>query len=72
MTFEVSVQANAHRAFVAKENNVLKAYLTRPAREGQANAQLVVLLAEYFKVKKYQVSIVKGLKSRKKLIRIDA
>ncbi|RJO64645.1 MAG: DUF167 domain-containing protein [Candidatus Omnitrophota bacterium] len=71
MTFEVSVQTNARKAFVAEDNNILKAYLTRPARDGQANAQLVALLAEYFKVKKYQICIVKGLKSRKKLICID-
>jgi len=49
----------------------LKVHLTRPASDGQANAQLVTILADHFKVKKYQVEIVKGATSHHKEIRIS-
>lgn len=71
MTFEVSVQPKSSRAFVTLGHNVLKVHLTRPAQDGEANAQLLTLLAAHFKVKKYQISIVRGMKSRRKLIRVD-
>lgn len=47
-----------------------KVYLTRPAHDGEANEQLVELLAKYLEIKKYQVKIIKGLKSRDKIVEI--
>ena len=37
-----------------------------------ANMQLIEILADYLKIKKYQVKIIKGEKSRNKLVEIDA
>lgn len=61
----------ASRNLVKKEDGCLKAYLTRPAQDGLANTQLIDLLSDYFKVKKYQIKIIKGEKSRNKIIKIS-
>jgi hypothetical protein len=50
----------------------LKVKLTAPPVDGKANKQLIELIAEYYKVKKSQVTIVSGEKSRNKIIYIDS
>ena len=60
------------RNLVIKGKDGLKVYLTKPAQDNLANKQLIELLAEYLKIKKHQIVIVKGEKSRDKLIKIDA
>lgn len=62
----------ASRNLVKKEEQRFKVYLTKPAVDGQANTQLIDLLSEFLGVKKYQVSIIKGEKSRDKLVQINA
>jgi len=47
-----------------------KAHLTAPPAEGQANRQLVSLLADYFDVSKSSVMIVGGKSARKKMVDI--
>mgnify|MGYP002260191588 CR=1 FL=1 len=49
---------------------MLKVRLTSPPVEGKANKQLTTFLSENFKVKKSEIKIVAGLKSREKLIEI--
>ena len=61
----------ARKNLVKEVEGVLKVYTTAPAVAGKANAALVVILAEYFKVKKNQIEIIKGLKSQIKNIRIN-
>lgn len=56
---------------VKKENDVFKVYLTSPAQEGLANKHLIEILAIHFGVKKYDIKIKKGEKSRDKLIEIN-
>lgn len=48
-----------------------KLYLNAPAVEGKANKALIEFLADHFNVKKKQVRIIKGLKSRNKVILIE-
>jgi len=72
MVFNVRVSPRASRNRVEQTGNTLKVYLTKPAAENQANAQLVDLLSAHFKIKKYQISIKNGAKSRNKLIEINA
>lgn len=71
MIFKVRVSPRASRNRVEQFQDVLKVYLTKPAAEGLANAQLIDLLSRHFEVKKYQVIIKSGLKSRDKLVEID-
>ena len=72
MIFNVRVTARASRNRVEQNGNNLKVYLTKPAAEGLANAQLIDLLSTHFKIKKYQVEIKSGEKSRNKLVEINA
>ncbi|MDD5059698.1 MAG: DUF167 domain-containing protein [Candidatus Omnitrophica bacterium] len=71
MIFSVRVNARSSRNYIEEKDGVLKVYLTKPACAGQANQQLVILLSQYFKVKKYQIKIKSGEKSRNKLIEVN-
>jgi len=68
----IRVVPKASRNFIKEENGSLKAYLTKPAQNNLANKQLVELLAEYLGVKKYQIKILQGEKSRDKVVEINA
>jgi len=71
MILNIRVVPKASRNLIKKENDYLKAYLTKPNQDGLANAQLIELLAEHLKVKRYQIRIIRGHKSRDKAIEID-
>lgn len=71
MILEVRVIPRAKRNQIKKENGLVKVYLTKPAQDGRANAQLVEFLSEQVKIKKYQIRIIKGENSRQKLLEID-
>jgi len=66
----VRVVLKSSRQKVQEDGSKLKVYLTRPAQDGQANAQLIEILTGHFKVRKYQLRIISGLKSRDKLIEV--
>jgi len=72
MIFNVRVNPRASRNHIEQIDNVLKVYLTKPASDGLANSQLIELLSEHFKIKKYQIKIKSGIKSRNKMVEIDA
>ncbi len=72
---------NCHIVVHAKENKVekvedlfngnsFKVYVTVPPEQGKANKKMVDLLADYFKVAKLQIRIVKGEISRNKIVEI--
>jgi len=46
------------------------ALVRAPAREGKANEALIALLANHFSVTKSSVKIIRGQRSRKKLVEI--
>ncbi len=46
------------------------ALVRAPAREGKANEALIELLADHFSVAKSSVKIIRGQRSRKKLVEI--
>ncbi|MFA5088710.1 MAG: DUF167 domain-containing protein [Candidatus Omnitrophota bacterium] len=71
MNIQVKVIAGAKKNFIKKEGESFKVYLTAPAVEGKANKALIGFLAENFQVKKNQIQIIKGLKSRDKIINIE-
>ncbi len=72
MILHIRVIPKSSKNFIKEENNSFKAYLTKPAQSGLANKQLIELLAEYLNLKKYQFRIIRGEKSRDKVIEIDA
>ncbi|MCX5711057.1 MAG: DUF167 domain-containing protein [Candidatus Omnitrophica bacterium] len=71
MLLNVRVVPKSSRKLVKEEGERLKVYLTRSAQDGLANEQLIELLARHLKVKKYQIEIVKGLKSKNKTVKVD-
>ena len=70
MLLDIRVIPKASRNLVKEEDGRLKVYLTSPAQDGKANAQLIELLSKQLKVKKYQVRIIRGEKSRDKQVEI--
>ena len=71
MKFFVRAYPNSKRESVTVDSpNSLSVRVGAPAQEGRANARLVELLAEHFKVSKSQVSILKGGTSKTKIVEI--
>ena len=70
MLIKIRVIPNAKKEEIKKDDNLYKVYLVSPPRKGKANKELVKFLAKYFKVKKSEVQIKKGEKSRNKLVEI--
>ena len=66
ISLELKIIPNAKR----NELRGNKLYLTAPAVESKANQALIEFLAGHFNVKKRQVLIVKGIKSRQKVVEI--
>ena len=66
----IRVIPNAKRNNVSEEQGKLKVHVSAPAVDGKANKALIKVLAEYFKIKKNDIQIIKGLKSREKIVKI--
>lgn len=71
MTIKVKVIPRAKKEKIEEFNGGLKVYVSAPAIEGKANKKLIEIIAEHFKVKKYNVTIVKGEAAREKIIEIN-
>jgi len=61
----------AKRNVLKDEDGQIRVYLTAPPVEGKANTALIRFLAGHYGVRKSQVEIIKGLKSRQKTVRIN-
>jgi len=71
MIINIKVIANAKRQEIKQENDKLKIYLKSKPEKGKANEELINLLASHFNVSKINFKILKGKKSRNKLIEIN-
>ena len=67
----IKVIPNARKNEVIEEVDSIKVKVNSPAIEGRANKAVIKVLADHFKVKKSQISIVKGEKNRNKRIQIQ-
>jgi len=67
---KIKVVPNARKNEVLGEEGRLKVYVTSPPTGGKANKAVVELLAEFFGIKKGDVKIIKGEKSREKIVEI--
>lgn len=72
MLLNIRVVPKASRNLVKRQDDNFKVYLTKPAQKGLANEELIECLAKYFKIKKYQVRIIKGINCRDKVVELDA
>ena len=70
MKLQIKVIPGAKRNLFKEQGDSIKVYLTAPALEGRANEALVDFLAEHFGIKRSTIEIVKGLKSRHKVVNI--
>ncbi len=69
---EVLVVPNSRKAEVIKITDTsYKVKVDVPPVEGKANLRLVSILADYFKVHKSSITIVKGNLSKRKLVEIN-
>ncbi|UCD15330.1 MAG: DUF167 domain-containing protein [Candidatus Omnitrophota bacterium] len=71
MIVNVRVVPRARKERIEEFYGGLKVYLNEPAEEGKANKKLIKVLAGFFRVKKSNIKILKGLKSRQKVIQIS-
>lgn len=73
VTIEVKVEPRSSQKGIAgvMDNNVLKVKLTSPPVEGAANEQLIELIAEELKVKRAQVTVIRGRSSKRKVVEIS-
>ena len=71
MKISLKVMPGAKRNEFKEEGDSIKVYLNAPAVDGKANAALINFLAGHYGVKLSQIEIIKGLKSRHKIINIE-
>lgn len=69
MKIKVQPRSSASKV-VGWSEGMLKVRLTAPPVEGEANMELIELLASFFGVAKKMVSLVRGEKSRTKVVGI--
>jgi uncharacterized protein (TIGR00251 family) len=71
LTLRIKVKPNARASSLAQaEDGSWLATLKSPPVDGKANAELVALVAEYFRCPKAAVSIKAGAGGRIKLVRV--
>ncbi len=70
MKISVQVKANTKQAKVEKVENGYKVFVKEPAVEGKANKAVIKALAEFLKIKPYQLSLLKGEKTKLKVFEI--
>ncbi|MFH1430166.1 MAG: DUF167 domain-containing protein [Candidatus Uhrbacteria bacterium] len=72
MRITVRVHPNAKRTYFERSaDGSCVAHVRATAVDGGANEQLLKLIATHLKVKRWQVMIVRGARSRTKLIEVD-
>lgn len=71
MTYSVKVKARSSKnEVISKDASTLVVYTTKSPVDNEANEAVRELLAEKFKVAKTRIVILKGKKSKNKLVQI--
>ena len=68
---KIKVITNAKKNAVVEGEGLLKVYVNAPPVDGKANKVVTEVLAEHFKIRKSSVKILRGEKSKEKIIEID-
>ncbi|MFO8039892.1 MAG: DUF167 domain-containing protein [Sodalinema sp.] len=72
MMFNVKVKPNSkQQAIILEDDGSLTVRLQSPPVEGKANKELIQVLADRFGVRKSQISIRSGERSRTKRVEVD-
>lgn len=67
----IRVIPNAGKNEVSDEDGTIRVRVTTPATRGKANKAAIKLLAKFLNVKTSSIKIIKGEKSRDKVIQMD-
>lgn len=70
MKINVKVKPGAKSNKIVPENDQLVVYLTDQPEKGKANKKLIAILSDYYNVSKSQITILRGQKSKEKLVDI--
>jgi hypothetical protein len=71
MKISIKVKPNAKENKVEEMgNNQFLVKVKAPPKENKANKEVIEILAEYFDIPQSQISIVAGLRSRQKVVKI--
>lgn len=72
MIIKVKVITNAKRnEIVEQDGNYFKIKISAPPVKGKANKELIYFLSKYFKVPVNKIRIIKGEKSKNKIIKVE-
>jgi hypothetical protein len=72
MDIQVKVMPNSKKPEVIKiSGSAYRVRVDAPASENKANKRLVEILSEHFSVPKSSIKILKGFKSKDKIIKIE-
>jgi uncharacterized protein (TIGR00251 family) len=70
-TIHIRVEPRSSRSGITGTyGNGLKVKLSSPPVEGKANAELIEILAKEFKIRKKDIEILSGKKSKNKIVRL--
>lgn len=71
MIIRVKVLPNAKKSEIMKiDENNFRIRVNAPAEDGKANSRLLKILSKYFDTPESSISVLKGFKSRNKLVEI--
>lgn len=70
MLLNIKVITRASKNQIKEEDTQYKVYLTAAPIDGKANDALIEILASHFHITKQQIKIVRGLKSKHKMVEI--
>ena len=71
MIIKVKVKTNSSKSEVVLKDDTYIVGLHSSPEKGKANNELISVLSKHFQVAKSQITIIKGEKSRKKIISIE-
>ena len=70
VTVDLRVQPRARRAVLEPSAGALRAAVTAPPEDGKANAAVIALLAEQWRLPKSSFDVIRGQTSRAKTVRV--
>ena len=71
VTVDLRVQPRARRAALDPADGAIKVQVTAPPEDGKANAAVIALLAEQWRLPKSSFDVIKGQASRAKTVRVS-
>ncbi|MHA1385542.1 MAG: DUF167 domain-containing protein [Candidatus Helarchaeota archaeon] len=72
LRIEILVKTNSKQQKILQiSNNSYEVWLKSKPERGKANKELLKLLSNYFNVPESRIQIIKGIKSKNKIIRIE-